>query len=574
MENQRFLSALIEEKLLTKEVAARLEKDAATLKKDAESLIYQRNLVNETEVAKVKSQVLGVPYKKIDIKAIDPELFKIIPSETAKTYKVFPISKTDNMLVVGMVNPDNVSAQQALRFIAKQGGFNLGVYLSTPSEADLVLRRYSLVGDEIQQALRTLNIRPDQAPLFQRTIRLEESRMVAAEEAPIIKIVASILREAVNVNASDIHLEPQRNQLRVRFRLDGVLQSVQSLPIEIHQPIVSRVKVLSELKLDETRIPQDGRFRTIIFERDIDFRVSTFPTPFGEKVAIRVLDPSVGLKGLDDLGLTGKNLEIFNDGLSRPFGMVLITGPTGSGKTTTLYAAMQILNKEAVNIVSLEDPVEYSINGLNQSQVKPEIGYDFASGLRQILRQDPDVIMVGEIRDSETAALAVHAALTGHIVLSTLHTNNAVGVIPRLVDMKVQPFLLPSSLNLMVSQRLVGRLCQNCKKAAEAPPALAEIIGKTLTALNVKNYKEPYKIYHSEGCDVCKHKGIVGRVAIFEVFAMTPELTEIITAGISENKILSEARRQGMMTMRQDGILKALQGVVSLEEILRETEEV
>lgn len=574
MEDKKLLTALIEAKLLTSEAAARLETDALNLKKDVEALIYQRNLVKEEEVAKAKSKILGIPYKKINLEQVAPELFQLLPKETALSYKIVPLSKSGNLLVVGMVNPDNPLSQNALKFLAKQKGFNVGVYLITPSEADLLLRRYSPLASEIQQALSALGGRPGQAVTFQQLIQLEETKTALAEEAPIIKIVASLLKEAVNIKASDIHIEPQRKQVRVRFRLDGVLQTVQTLPIEIHQQVISRIKVLSNLKLDETRIPQDGRFRTIIFDREIDFRISTFPTPLGEKVAIRVLDPTIGLKGFEDLGLVGKNYKVFSEGIAKPYGLILLTGPTGSGKTTTLYAAMQILNKEGLNIVSLEDPVEYSIDGLNQSQVRPEIGYDFASGLRQILRQDPDVILVGEIRDTETAALAVHAALTGHVVLTTLHTNNAIGVISRLVDMKVEPFLLPSAVNLMVAQRLVGRLCQNCKKAEEAPAPIAALIKKNLEQMGAKEYKEPYKIYRSLGCDACKHKGTAGRIALFEVFAMTPELADILAGEISENKLWAEAKRQNMVSLRQDGIVKALQGLVSVEDVIKETEQI
>jgi len=439
------------------------------------------------------------------------------------------------------------------------------------------MRRYAPMSGEIERAVRSLQIKPGKGAGV-RKVKLEEATAVA-EEAPIIKIVSAMLKEAVTIGASDVHIEPQKTRLRVRFRMDGVLQEVQSLPIELHRAIISRVKIMSNLKIDENRIPQDGRFRTEVYGRDIDYRVSSFPTPSGEKVAIRVLDPQIGLRQLDELGLSGKSGRLVSEGIERPFGMILITGPTGSGKTTTLYAVMQRLNKDDVNIVSLEDPVEYSIEGVNQSQVRPEIGYTFASGLRQILRQDPDVMMVGEIRDSETAALSVHAALTGHIVLATLHTNNAVGVIPRLIDMKVDAFLLPSVLNVMVSQRLVGQLCQQCKQAESAPAKIAEIIKKELAALpeEVKKtikYKDPYQIWKSPGCKECKNKGRVGRVAIFEALAMTPELEVIINAQPTENKILEEAQRQGMVTLRQDGIIKALEGLVSIEEIIRETSEI
>lgn len=391
-----------------------------------------------------------------------------------------------------------------------------------------------------------------------------------------MRIVSDTFKEAVENKASDIHIEPQENYLRIRFRVDGDLREEASLPVEVSQAVVSRVKVVSNLKIDETRIPQDGRFRTRIFDRYIDFRVSTFPTPLGEKVAVRVLDPTTGLRGFNDLDLTPRNREVVEAGLAKPFGMILVTGPTSSGKTTSLYAMLQKLNDEKINIVSLEDPVEYFVSGVNQSQVQPDIGYDFASGLRQILRQDPDVIMVGEVRDDETASLAVQAALTGHIVLSTLHTNNAAGVIPRLMDMKIEPFLLPVSLNLMISQRLVGLVCANCKEAMPAPPAVVKLISKALADLPSETkdkYREPYKIYHGKGCSKCKGRGILGRTGIFEVLEMTPELAEVVQSQPTFERLLREAKRQGMVTLRQDGVLKALDGRVTIEEVARETED-
>jgi len=428
----------------------------------------------------------------------------------------------------------------------------------------------------VDAAIAALNVRPGKGGQGGQKMVQLEAGVTVSEEAPIIKLVASTLKEAVNQRASDIHIEPQRTSMRIRFRVDGDLKEISKMPIELHQPIISRIKVLSNLKLDETRVPQDGRFRSVVFGRDIDFRVASFPTPAGEKVAIRVLDPSTGLKTLDDLGLIGKNNSIVQEAIKKPFGMIMITGPTGSGKSTTLYALLQLLNDEASNIVSLEDPVEYFIDGINQSQVQPEIGYDFASGLRQILRQDPDVIMVGEVRDVETAQLTIHAALTGHIVLSTLHTNNAVGVIPRLLDMKVDSFLLPSSLNIMMAQRLISRLCQKCKKPEAMPATMAEVVRKELEKIpaDSRPKSKDLQIWHSPGCDVCKNKGVIGRLAIFEVLRMTPELDNIVTTGMSEQKIMEEAKRQGMLTMRQDGILKALDGLVGMEEVLRETSEI
>jgi len=579
MDNKTLLQQLAREGVLSEELSQKLLKESSLIGKSAEEIIYERRLVDEETLVKIKSRFLNIPYKKIKVEEIPDELLKLVPEETVRNYKVIPISKTADLLIMGMLNPDDAKAQEAIKFIAKQLRINLGVYLITISDWEAMLRRYSPYRSEVEAAIKSLSLQSGKGlAAYQKTIQLEEG-VAASEEAPIIKIVASTLKEAVWQKASDIHIEPQRDRLRIRFRLDGVLQEVASLPIELHQPIVSRVKVLSNLKIDETRIPQDGRFRTVLFGRDIDYRVATFPTPVGEKVAIRVLDPTVGLKGLEELGLVGSNYKIVKEGIEKPYGMILITGPTGSGKTTTLYAIMQILNKEGVNIVSLEDPVEYFIDGLNQSQVRPEIGYDFASGLRQILRQDPDVIMVGEIRDNETAGLAIHAALTGHIVLSTLHTNNSLGVVPRLINMGVEPFLLPPALNLMVAQRLVPQLCQNCKKPEKAPEKIEELIKKEIEKLpkdSISNFQLPtsnFQIYHSPGCPACKNKGVSGRIALFEILAMTPELEEIVNTNPTEHKILEEARRQGMISLRQDGILKALQGLVSIEEVLKETME-
>ncbi|MCL4406103.1 MAG: Flp pilus assembly complex ATPase component TadA [Patescibacteria group bacterium] len=577
MDSQILTAALIKKNLLTKEAGEQVLKESAVSQKPVEDLLYMRRTIPEEKIAEVKSEITGIPYQKIDIKVLTDDLLALVPKETVQTYKVAPLSRTKDMLVVGMVDPQDSRAQDALRFIAKANRLNLGVYVITPSDLELVLRKYNPYKSEVEAAIRSLGMKPGEglSPL-QRPVALEESRGVA-EEAPIIKLVASTFREAVERKASDIHVEPMRNRVRVRFRIDGDLEEAASFPIELQQPLVSRIKILSDLKIDETRIPQDGRFRTVIFGRDIDFRVATFPTPMGEKVALRVLDPSIGLKGIDNLGIVGKNADIIKEGIEKPFGMVLVTGPTGSGKTTTLYALLKILNQENVNIVSLEDPVEYFVEGINQSQVKPEIGYDFASGLRQILRQDPDIIMVGEIRDNETAGLAVNAALTGHIVLSTLHTNNAAGVIPRLIDMEVPPFLLPSALNLMMSQRLLGRLCQQCRQTEAASPEIQKIIKEEIAKLPEEVrlklvYKEPYQIFHSPGCPACKNKGTSGRIAIFEIMRMTRELEKIIAEHPTEAAIIDEGARQGMITLRQDGILKALDGVVSMEEVLRETE--
>lgn len=580
MTDQELFKELVDKKIISQSVSDQIMKEATLSASSAEELLYERRVADEVAIAKVKSALFGAPYKKIDPASISTELLQVIPKDTSQNYRIIPVEKREGMLVVGMLRPDDIRAQEALRFIAKRERVSLGVYVVTPTDLSLVWRRYVPYRDEVESAVKEMNLRSAEGE-ENRLVMLEEGAR-SSEDAPIIKIVAASLRHAIESGASDIHIEPQRKYLRIRFRLDGELKEVATLPAVLSQPVISRIKVLSNLKLDETRVPQDGRFRTMIGGREIDFRVATFPTPSGEKVALRVLDSVTGLKGLKEIGLNDYNLAILERAINAPFGMILISGPTGSGKSTTLYAIMQTVNSEGVNVVTLEDPVEYFMNGINQSQVKPEIGYTFASGLRQILRQDPDVIMVGEIRDSETAALAVNAALTGHRMLSTIHTNNSVGVIPRLIDLGVPQFLLPSALNVMLAQRLVGRLCSECKKQVELSDELKKEVQNEIEKLPEKlktEVKQKYgakpgqawKIEPNPECKVCKGKGIAGRVALFEIFEMTKQLGAIVAGGFTEAKLWEEATRQGMLTLRQDGVLKALEGLVGLEDILRET---
>ena len=572
MTNDQFILLLQGQNLLTPEAITKLKREASVSGRSVEDIVYENRLVDENKIAEVKSSYLKIPYQKVDLETLTPEVLALIPEETVRGYGIVPLGKQDNTIIAGMVNPDDTKAQEAIKFIARRERLNLGIYVISYGDWQQVLRKYYPYKSSVAAAVKSLNLKPSE-----RAGGVELEAAGAGEDAPVIRIVADTLREAVQSGASDVHLEPQANYLRVRFRIGGDLEEVASLPAELSQPVISRVKVMSNMRIDETRVPQDGRFHSKILDRDIDFRVSTFPTPLGEKVAIRVLDPQTGLKNLDALGLAGSNLETVKTGIAKPFGMVLISGPTGSGKSTTLYAILQLLNNEKVNIVSLEDPVEYFVSGVNQSQVRPEINYDFASGLRQILRQDPDVIMVGEIRDNETAGLAIHAALTGHIVLSTIHTNNAVGVLPRLIDMGVEPFIVSEAVNLMLSQRLISKLCDSCKKAEGAPADAQKAIAEALKGVpeNIRSkFKAPYQIWHGQGCAKCKNKGTLGRIAIFEVFQMTSELAEIVgNPDRSSAKILAEAKRQGMITMREDGVVKALDGLVALEEVLRETSE-
>ena len=572
MTNDQLLNEIKNADLADEVTISRIKRESVVSGESVEAVVSRTRLVDDRKLAELKSSFLKIPYKKVDPESIEKDLLEIIPEESARTYSAIPVEKKDNMLVVGMVYPDDTKAQEALKFIARSNRLNLGVYLISYNDWRNVLRKYSSYRTELEKAVQSLGLREGESE--RRMANLEESG--SAEDAPIIKIVANTIKEAVASRASDVHIEPQGNYLRVRFRVDGDLKEEASLPVELSQPVVSRVKVMSNLKIDETRVPQDGRFRSVVFDKKIDFRVSTFPTPLGEKVAIRILDPSTGLKSFSDLDFSGDTGDVIKNGLGKPFGMILVTGPTGSGKTTTLYAMLQDLNSESVNIVSVEDPVEYFVSGINQSQIRPEIGYDFASGLRQILRQDPDIVMVGEIRDNETAGLAVHAALTGHIVLSTLHTNNSIGVIPRLIDMGVAPFLLPASLNLMIGQRLLGLVCDGCKVEKDVSPQVAKLIKQALSDLPEElggKHKEPYKTYEGKGCVKCRGRGTFGRGPIFEVLKMTPQLEEIINSGPTIQKIVKEAKNQGMITLREDGVLKALAGKVMIEEVLRETEE-
>ena len=567
------IEELVKKGILEKEKAASLEEELKTSGKKEEELILEKGIVSEDFLFELKSGYLKIPFKKIRLEEIPMEILEQIPEETARYYQMVPLAKKENVLEVGMVYPEDLASQEALSFLARRGKFTYQVFLITETNFKNILDKYKTPKREVGKALEEL-----ETELKGRKIprSAEIERMV--EEAPISKMVAVILKYGVEGEASDIHIEPLKDKLRVRFRTLGALHPSIFLPIKILPAVISRIKILANLRIDETRIPQDGRFSTRVEDRDIDFRISTFPTTLGEKVAIRVLDPRVGLKKFEELGLSGRNFEVVKAAVEKPYGMILSTGPTGCGKTTTQYAILQILNKEGVNIVTLEDPVEYLIEGINQSQVRPEIGYDFSRGLRQIVRQDPDIIMVGEIRDSETAALTTHAALTGHIVLSTLHTSNVLGVIPRLIDLGVQPFLLPSALSIATAQRLARKLCQNCKRKVKPKKETRDLILKEIDKLPEKvkkeiKIKEPLTIFEPVGCRDCHNTGFSGRIALFEILEMTPQLAEIILREASEAKILEEATRQGMITMKQDGILKVLDGITTIEEVLRVAEE-
>lgn len=566
---KNIVDILISKNILGLDKAAQAKKESKEKQSSLEEILYQYGVAEE-DIATAKAELTGYPTRYLHGISVSFDALRDIPEESARHYKMIPLGRNEGYLEVGMLYPDDVAAQEALKFISARANVPAKIFIITPSDLQNVLGEYRSLSGEVTKALGEFEKEYEALDEDVKIRREEPTRIV--EEAPITKMMAVILRHAVEGHASDIHIEPTRDKLRVRFRVDGVLHTSLFLPLDVRPAIVTRIKVMTNLKIDETRIPQDGRFHAEVIGRDIDFRVSTFPTAFGEKVAIRILDPEAGIKTLSDLGLEGRNLTLIEENIKRPYGMILITGPTGSGKSTTLYAILQILNQERTNIVSLEDPVEYFVPGVNQSQIRPEIGYDFATGLRHIVRQDPDIIMVGEIRDKETAALAVHAALTGHLVLSTLHTNNAIGVIPRLIDMGVDPYLIPPTLILAAGQRLTRKLCADSRKKIKIQGKAKEFISKEIEAmpqdLREKLKKEvPSEIYQAEAGASCP-KGTRGRVGIFEVLSMTPELEKIILTGPSESRINEEARRQGMITLKQDGILKVLKGIIGLEELL------
>ena len=549
-----------------------IRKEAKEKNVPFDDVLYQYG-VTEPAVAEAKSELTGYPVRKTSELPLSFESLHDIPEDASQFYKMIPLGKNEGYFDVGMLYPDDVAAQEALKFIAARVDLPPRIFIITPSDFKHFTKGYKSLSGEVSKALGQFEEESDVfAKKVETPVHAGEETIQITEDAPVTKIVSVILRHAVEGHASDIHIEPSRTNLRVRFRVDGDLHTSLLLPSNTHSALLTRIKVMTNLKIDETRIPQDGRFHVDLSGREIDFRVSTLPTAFGEKVVIRILDPSGALNSLQELGLDGKNFDALMEGTKRPYGMILITGPTGSGKSTTLYAILKTLNKEDINIISLEDPIEYYVEGVSQSQIRPEIGYDFASGLRHILRQDPDVILVGEIRDKETASLAIHAALTGHLVFSTLHTNTSLGVIPRLLDMGVDPFLIPPTLILTVGQRLVQKLCPDTNKKIKLTGKIKDLITKEIETMPT-GIKEsllnnlPAEISQAEASSGCP-KGTRGRIGVFETFVMTPELEQVILSGPSETKIKQEAERQGMISMRQDGISKVLRGTIGLEELL------
>ncbi len=566
------IDILVQKKLLSKEDAQTTRREVSSGTPLEDALISRG--VKPDDIVSARGEFMNMPVRSIADQSVPFEALDSIPEEAAQHYGFVPIGLVDGVLEVGFVNPDNMEARDAITFLVAKKNIPYKMFLISGDDYKKVIEMYKGITGEVSKALDELETEltidtTDTIKKEDTSTQQGREQTVIIEDAPVVKIVATIVRYAVEGEASDVHIEHMRDKIRVRFRVDGVLNTSLVLPSQVHSAVVARIKVLSNMRLDEKRKPQDGRFSARIDGRKIDFRVSTFPSYYGEKVEMRILDQAKGARKIDDMGLTPKNLAMLKTAINAPYGMILLTGPTGSGKSTTLYSILNEIDREAYNVLSLEDPVEYSIDGVSQSQVRPEIGYDFSTGLRTTLRQDPDVIMVGEIRDKETAQLAVQAALTGHLVFSTLHTNNAAGVIPRLIDMGVDPFLIAPTLILAVAQRLVGLLVEGGGEPVPIDASLKAIVDRQFADLPPEFRKEVpfsdtvYKIKPTPSCP----KGTRGRMAVFEMFMMDKDIEQVILTSPTELEVSKIIRKKGMLTLKEDAFVKAFERVIPIEEV-------
>jgi type IV pilus assembly protein PilB len=563
------LESLVEKKILKQSDIAAIEKEAKSSGLSLEQILITRG-VSPEDILAGKGEALDIPTRALKGVNIPGKILDYVPQESAEHYKLAPIGIADGVLEVGIVDPDDIEARDALNFISSKIGMPYKLYLISQDDFENVVSMYKGLSGQVTEALGELETELTESMASEKAAETkEQAQDKIVEDAPVTKIVATILSHASESNASDIHIEPERENVRVRFRVDGVLDTSLTLPTKVHQAVVARIKIMSNMRLDEKRKPQDGRFSVQIDKRRVDFRVSTFPTYYGEKVVMRILDQAKGLKKLDEMGLSKENLALIKKAIKRPYGMILISGPTGSGKSTTLYSMLQEVDRDHKNVLSLEDPIEYNMDGVSQSQVQPEIDYTFATGLRTTLRQDPDIIMVGEIRDKETAQLAIQAALTGHLVLSTIHTNNALGVIPRLIDMGVDPYLIAPTLILAIAQRLVRTLCEGGGKPVPVEDSIKLMLERQFADLPEAYRKQiPFgkEVYDIEITPTCPN-GTVGRTAVMEVLAMDKDIEQVILKNPTEVELLKVARQKGMLTMKEDAIIKAFQRIIPFEEV-------
>jgi len=531
-----------------------------------EEILRKGQMVPEEKIVQAKAQLYNIPYMDLETAPVAPAALAALPLEVAERFKVFPINidVKDKSMTLAMSDPMDLSA---IEFIEQKTGLHIKPFSALPAQIDdFIHTRYTTsLTQEVTSAMK------DVAPDAEKLQSIEKSKGGFIREEKIAQIVSQILDFAIKSRASDIHIEPEERTTRVRYRIDGILQEKLSIPKELHDSLISRIKILSGMKIDEKRIPQDGRFNFKGSDAEVDLRISSLPTTWGEKIVMRLLKKSGGVPDLQELGLRGRSLKNLEDAILRPHGIILICGPTGSGKTTTLYSVLSKLNTSKVNIVTLEDPVEYKIPGVNQVQINPAVGLTFADGLRSFLRQDPNIILVGEIRDSETADLAIQAALTGHLVFSTLHTNDASGALPRLLDMGAEPYLLASSMTCIVAQRVARRIHSDCKEAYSPDPKIVQEIQQDLGAL--WKPQGDIKFYKGKGCPDCGNSGYYGRVGIFEAMPVSEKIGKLILERASASEIDKQAREEGMVTMKQDGYLKVTEGVTTVEEVLRVAQE-
>ena len=543
----------------------RVKDEAINSPLSPEDILLSHNLLSEEIISEAKAEILKIPYLDVSSPSVSPEALNVLPEAVATKYIALPISidKANNLLVIVMANPVDL---QALDFIERKTGMKIQPHLGGKNKLikEIKLRYAQSLSSEVTEALKdTAMSRPDVK------LRSAEISGGVIREAPISKIVSTILDFAIKARASDVHIEPMEEKTRVRYRIDGILYEKLVLPRNVHDSVISRIKILSHMKIDEKRIPQDGRFNFRSSEEEVDLRVSSLPTSHGEKIVMRLLKKALKVPDLPELGLRGKALLNLQNSIRVPHGIILVTGPTGSGKTTTLYSILDKINTPKVNIMTLEDPVEYQIGGITQTQVNVQAGLSFASGLRSFLRQDPDVIMVGEIRDTETAELAIQASLTGHLVFSTLHTNSAAGALPRLQDMEMEPFLMASSMTCIVGQRVTRKICEHCKESytplQEVVEDIRQVLGPLLT-------KTSFELYRGKKCQECNGTGYSGRVGIFEVLPITEKIGKLILEQAPSSQINEQAIANGMIEMKQDGYMKVVEGITTLEEVLRVAE--
>lgn len=558
---------LLSQKLINKQQFDDIKVKSASKGLSEESVVESMEIVSVDKLAAAKAQILGIPYIDIENASFSPQALGYVPRAVAERFSFIPFSYEEKTktLSIAMGNPVDL---EAVSFVREKTNLNIKAFAASPKAVETAINqqyRQELVGEVGAAIKETLDL---------SQIRTIDTSQIAQiiKEAPIAKIVSTILEYAVTSRASDVHIEPQEDRVRVRYRIDGILYDRLSLPKTVQEAVISRIKILSEMKIDEHRTPQDGRFNFKVEDKEVDLRISVLPTTFGEKIVMRLLRKSGGIPSFEELGLNGSTLKTLEAAILRPHGIIIVCGPTGSGKTTTLYSVLSKLNTSRVNISTLEDPVEYQMPGINQVQVNPAVGLTFASGLRSFLRQDPNIILVGEIRDKETTELAIQAALTGHLVFSTLHTSNSAGALPRLLDLGAETFLLASTMNAVLAQRIVRKICPACKTEFSPPPQVVEEMKIVLGPYYPKNIVE-VKFYKGQGCEECGGTGYVGRVGIFESLPITEKVASLVLQHSDSGTIEKEARAGGMITMKQDGYLKVLTGVTTIEEVLRVAQE-